>query len=416
MEKLMKILDNSIVTFFLGGITGYLLDKLLDLFGKILKGIPIKRREKLIHEYSDVIQSNEFIDYQRNILMEYYGEDIFTEVFNKKYPVFCIKGNLKYPFNELCEAGFEDDKKIDFEKNKFYRKYRNVVSHTIHRPKMQGFMLDEFILDNENKIIGMKTWAGTYDENVYTSHILEYELFESYKKYKKQNKLIIKNLTLRDNIHQNKNKIEDLYKGKNRASLLGVQMLIVFKDYKTHKYQVLAIKRSEDVAAKPGFYQFVPSGGFEVFENSEEHDKHELRENYNVMWAIYREYLEELILGKENEYEYGQGGETIAKIERDANIEKIINYISNGKAKCEFLGSVVDLCSLRNELSFVLRIDDEEYSKEIFKSNSESKKINRYFINELESEIDVEKINPSSAALWKLFAESNLYKEISDSK
>lgn len=413
MDFIVKLLSNSIATFFLGTVAGYFLEKIFDLIGGRLKGIPKKINDKKMTRYSEVIKSDDFIDFQKGILKKYYGEEVFTTVFGEEYPVFCIKGNVKYPFTQLCENGFSRDKNLPF-KNKFYKKYKTVVGQNIYRPKMQGFMLDNFILNDSKEITGMNTWVGTYEENVYTSHVLEYELYNYYIKYKKGNKLDIQQLELRNKIHNGIDKKLGLYKGENRASLLGVQLLIVCKDFKTHRYQVLTIKRSEDVAAKPGFYQFVPSGGFEVYENSDEHDDHELKENYNVLWAVYREYLEELIMGKENEYEYGQGGETIAKLEREEAIQEITNYIDNKEARFEFLGSVTDLCGLRNELSFVLRIDNIKYSKKNFKSNSESKKIERFYIDEIE--IDPKKINPPSAALWHLFIESDVYKEIAHSE
>ena len=281
---------------------------------------------------------------------------------------------------------------------------------------MQGFMLEEFLFEGDY-ITGMTTWVGTYEENVYTSHILEYELFEEYEKYKKAKKrnnincIDSKCLKYRNEIHKDLDKKTVLTTGINRASLLGVQLLIVFLDKDTHQYQVLVIKRSDDVAAKPGFYQFVPSGGFEVFENSEEHNQRELEENYNVRWAIYREYIEELISGNNADYEYGHGGETLAKIKNGAAVQELERYIDEEKAQFVFLGSVIDLCGLRNELSFVIKIDDVNYSNKIFQSNSESKKINRIPISDIDHAIEASKINPSSAALWHLFKESDLYKE-----
>ena len=392
---------------------GYFLNKIFDFVLLKFQEIPFNNAKKKKKKFEQTMQDPKFIKFQTEVLMSFYGQDFFTYVFGNKYPVYCIGGNVNYPFKELCIEKFSKENNIQFQKNKYYKKYKKVIEANIKRPKMQGFMLDRFLLDVEGKIVGMKTWVGTYDENVYTSHILEYELYEEYLKCKiKPETSCLKNLTLRNEIHNNLEIEEVLVSGCNRAALLGVQLLIVFKSKIDGRYQVLTIKRSEDVAAKPGFYQFVPSGGFEVFENSDEHSEHELRENYNILWAIYREYMEELVLGKENDYEYGQGGETIAKIEKEKMILQIKEYIENKTAHFEFLGSVVDLCGLRNELSFVLRIDDVSFGDLTFKSNNESIKINRFFIDEIQNSLDVEKINPSSAALWYLFTQNHLYKEI----
>ena len=221
--------------------------------------------------------------------------------------------------------------------------------------------------------------------------------------------LVLKELPIRNQIHENRSVADVLSSGCARASLLGVQMLILFKD-KNDEYKVLVIKRSQDVAAKPGFLQFVPSGGFEVFENSDAHNKRELVENFSVKNALFREYIEELF-GIE-EFEFGQGGETISKVNNYSQVKEIENMIDNGTAKLVFLGSAVDLTGLRHELSFALVINDDRYCKNIFKSNSESKKIERYSFKDIEEIEEKYKINPTSAALWQLFTESELYNEI----
>ena len=47
-------------------------------------------------------------------------------------------------------------------------------------------MLKCLEINQDNKITHFHAWVGTYAENVYTSHILEYELYVLFRKYKKQ--------------------------------------------------------------------------------------------------------------------------------------------------------------------------------------------------------------------------------------
>lgn len=47
-----------------------------------------------------------------------------------------------------------------------------------------------------------------------------------------------------------------------REPKLSVQMLVMVKNH-TNSYDVLRIIRSSYIAAKAGYLQFVPSGGFE---------------------------------------------------------------------------------------------------------------------------------------------------------
>lgn len=398
----------SAITFVLGVMAGYFLEQIIG-FGAskvrhMLKWLFSRPRTR----YEKTLNSADFVAFQTRALKDYYGPEYFTNVFGQEYPVYCIPGQGCYPFADFCVLPLGDDKKFPICHNRTSRKYRSLVSPNIRRPKMQGFMLENFRWEKD-RITGVQAWTGTYEQNVYTSHVLEYELYQAYRK--KQRGATRLSLPLRDAIQAGHTAREVLQTGCNRASLLGVQLLIVFKNARDGAYRVLTIKRSEDVAARPGFYQFVPSGGFEVYENSDEHDPLELRENYNVLWAIYREYMEELILGKGNDYEYGQGGETVSKIEREDAVKDIEQMIQAGTAQFVFLGSVIDLCGLRHELSFALKIDDPAYSERTFHSNSESKKINRYTLDELKV-LDRSKINPASAGLWHLFEKSSLYREI----
>lgn len=398
----------SAITFVLGIVAGYFLEHFLDFATGVLRHLPEKRLARARARYEETLNSADFVAFQTRVLKDYYGAEYFTTVFGQEYPVYCIPGQGRYPFADFCVLPLGGDKQFPIDDNPTRRQYHRLISPNIHRPKMQGFMLENFRWEKD-RITGVQAWTGTYEQNVYTSHVLEYELYQAYCKAKKG--AARPSLPLRDAIQAGHTVREVLQTGCNRASLLGVQLLIVFKNARDGAYQVLTIKRSEDVAARPGFYQFVPSGGFEVYENSDEHDPLELRENYNVLWAIYREYMEELILGKDNDYEYGQGGETVSKIEREDAVKAIEQMLRAGTAQFVFLGSVTDLCGLRHELSFALKIDDPAYSELTFRSNSESKKINRYTLDELRY-LDRTKINPASAGLWHLFENSSLYREI----
>jgi len=408
------------LNFFVGAIVGFFLDKFFDYAWKKLKNFwCVVRKEKNENKYAEVVASKDFIDFQTKVLMTYYGRENCICLYGQQYPAFILHGDttLTDPFNELNEPNNLNlkDRRYNFKKSCYYKKYKRVISKSIKRPLMQGYMLENYKFNTEGKINGLSAWVGTYEENVYTSHILEYEIYHMYIRHRKNlskidiEALARKELPIRNQIHENRSVANVLSSGCARASLLGVQMLILFKD-KNCAYKVLAIKRSQDVAAKPGFIQFVPSGGFEVFENSDAHNKRELLENFSVKNALFREYVEELF-GIE-EFEFGQGGETINKVINYPQVKEIQNMIDNGIAKFVFLGSAVDLNTLRHELSFALVINDDKYCENIFKSNSESKKIERYSFEDIEEIEEKYKINPTSAALWKLFIESELYNEI----
>jgi hypothetical protein len=417
----------SVGTFILG----FFAEKILDFLLSKVKKVYNEKSDKRIRHYNAIISSDDFIAFQNYVLKNYYGEKYLTTTLGYTYSAHAFPGYAspeckKALFDTMCDKNELDTnhQPIDFTQSKYYKEYQKLVGKNIRRPKMQGFMLNELKFNPEHKVVGFSSWVGTYDQNVYTSHILEYEIYKAYKKYGKVYKnndqiwpKIKDSLTLRNAIHKDKTIDEVLYTGCNRASLLGVQMLIVLKNRETKEYEAISIKRSEAVAARPGYIQFIPSGGFEVFENSDEHDSIELEENYSIFNAVFREYVEELF-GLED-YESGHGGETIRKLRNDPRVMTITDMLAKGTAKMEFLGGCIDLTGLRTELSFALVISDEEYSKVIFKSNEESKKISRTSIEKIAKEhakFDVKKINPTSAALWHLFEISPVYNELFNNK
>ena len=395
------------------------------------KWLVIYIHNKHMKMYNRTIFSEKFLLWQNIILEKYYGREYFTYVFNEYYPVNIFNGvNYTYPFDYLLEKNeLELNKNIDnYKKVKYYKKYKRLLQpkhlsidyHRIKRPEMQGYMLNELKFDENLNVTHLNAWVGRYVENVYTSHILEYENYILYCKYGKKN-IELKNIfnkvkskmDIRNMIHKDKNIYDVLKSGCNRASLLGVQLIVVIKDHEDHQYKILTIKRSDNVAARPGFFQFIPSGGFEIYGDEGKCKKYELIENFSVAHAVFREYIEE-IYGNED-FESGKDGGIINDVRNNEKIDKIIKMIEIEKtAHFEFLGSIVGLVDLRNELSFVLIIKDENYSKEKFKPNFEGdkKRIDRHSILEIEKRIDTKKLNPSSAALYKLLTNNHLYKEI----
>lgn len=172
-----------------------------------------------------------------------------------------------------------------------------IVAQNIKYPLLPGYMLDRYDLDNNKRINHLYIHLGTYQQNVYTSHILEYELYYAYIRTKNKpidlNK-IWRYLPYRKHIHSSNDNDTILYSGINRYSLLGVQIFVTFYDHDKKEYVTLLAKRSQKVAAKPGYYQFIPSGGFELYEKEKNFNISVIEDNYSFRKAIFREYLEEV--------------------------------------------------------------------------------------------------------------------------
>lgn len=415
----------------------YILDKVFESIKyRVTKKLrSIKQRK--INNFYFTKNSKEYKDFEYKYLREYYGEQFFTKTEYGLIPVF----SLKYRFNNIPATKIRsfdklaDKTDIDFsfnakdhkeyKKNKYYKAYKQIVGDNINSPDRPGFMLDRIEIDNHREMMGFKGYIGSYAENIYSNHVLEYELYKLFKESKKRDiKNLFKMSNIRNGIHKMvnfntskeifNNQMEDsLCTGYGRNSLLSVQMLVLIKCDNNYKIEIT--QRSKKVSIAPGCFQLVPSGGFEILNNDDsEYSKYELEDNYSPGCSIFREYLEEIFGNEEFDGNgFGSVNEILLKDQRIKEIEKMLE---DGRAELYFLGSVMDLSFLRHELSFALVIHDEKYNDNKFVGNDECK--NRKFISNVtllnfEEREDIwENLHGPSAAMWILFKQTECYKRL----
>lgn len=371
-------------------------------------------------QFYDGSTKPEFVLWQNKVLNKIYSNFNLLTLFGKEYPIIIheAKENFSYPFKEKV-ATFAELKSTaipEFKLDKGQEFYYKMMSPTIKRPNLIGFELDTFIIDDENKINGFSANVCQYRHNVVTSHILDYEMFDYYEKrgikaLDKSNDELLKELPYRKRIHNGKTQNEVITTGCNRHSLLSVQMLVVFKDKDNKDYRTLLIKHSKDVAIKPNYWQLIPAGGFEIFEKEETTTKFVIEQNFDVEIALFRELIEEALNGKD--FEENEAGDEFEIINKHKDVIYIKELIEKGNAHLEFIGNVVDLISLRPELSFLLVIDTPEFADKIFKPNHEGTDLQVIRVNQIPRMLEDEKelLYPSSAGLLKLAMKSNLFKE-----
>lgn len=458
-----------------------------EIFSKIkgtlfrfLNSIKTYKRRK----YNKTVSTSEYLIWQKEILQIIYP---FTNkykdndknaiwktanAFGYKYEALYFKSKeIKYPFDEvhykqnlgnfpLKIKEKSGKKKVIYGKqNKISKRYYRLLKPNIGFPDNIGYMLDKIEI-SEN---GFSFYAhpNTYLSNVYTSNVLEYELYllykRIYKKVSKKNKpetkiekidgnkksfykkgihylkkgklllgtdakeFLLSLLPIRKNIHDKFDNEENiLTEGTGRESLLGVQAMVLCKNHRKG-YDVLRIRRSERVDAKAGFLQFVPSGGFSALSNDISHDN--ITSSFSISKAILREFLEECF-GEED----FSGRKTISteNIYADPIIKKL-NLLKNTQ-NIEFIGSAFSLVSLRHELCFIIKIDDLDIIDKIHNNEECDHVIDFISLDKIEDiatwkyefatnpYYDFEKLNPTSAALWNLAKETKLYKECKESK
>lgn len=372
-----------------------------------------KKREK----FYEGSTTSEFVSWQNQILKNIYSDYNLLSLFNKEYPIiiFDAKENCTYPFKDFFSQ-YSKLKSVnipDFKLDKEQKFYKKMMGDTIKWPNLIGFEIDEFSLDKDNKIEGFTANVCQYKHNVVTSHILEYELYKCFinkgtRFLEKSSEEILNSLFYRKKIHRGKSQTEVVTTGCNRHSLLSIQMLVVYYDDDSDNYKVLVFQRSKDVAIKPNYWQLIPAGGFEIFEKEETTNSYIIKQNFNIELVLFRELIEEAFDGED--FQYNKHGDIKEVINNHKDVVQIKEWLKNGEAELEFIGNVVDLVSLRSELSFVLVVDNPEFGKKNFKINHEGKDLQTILINELPHMLTEELLYPSSAGLLKLAMRSQSFK------
>ncbi|MDE6411247.1 MAG: hypothetical protein K2L02_01755 [Clostridia bacterium] len=427
-----------------------ILKKIINLFIKFFSLRKRNRRKK----YNEVVASEDYLTWQNNILNNIYDPIItkFNEnstklncstceravcfpktdnAYQYESVFFKVDENLyPYPFREIsnkddltkCKISvkkFSHKKFINYKpRTKEQKSFYKLMKPTIHFPDNIGYALDEISFENGFHFTAK---ACTYKMNVCTSNIMEYELYELYLKEKKGKcpvKDKLKELKTRNQIHKIfENNIERIFtSGAGRSSLLGVQAMVLCKNNYTGCYDVLRIRRSENVDAKSGFLQFVPSGGFSALNNNFDYDTQFAE--FSVAKALLRELLEEC---------FGEEDFSGRKLNSTENIysDKIIDkLISNKGLIFKFIGSAFSLVSLRHELCFLLVIEDKELVNSIRENEECSSVIQFISLNNLEKQSfwvynveddkvnDCKLLNPTSAALWNLVQKTDIYQKL----
>lgn len=391
------------------------------------------------------------------------------ESYCHKYEAVNIDAKIeKYPFVHVCPKdglsfvdlekanNLNEDIKYTGKTKKLARKYLRWMKSSIRYPKRVGYMLDGIEFDSDGCIVSFSTYTGRYLQNIVQSHIMEFELYDYYKNNSKK-KSFISERTIRNRIEQENDAIDNkservrsdfyndlmekfpirqaihnlfiekengewkvLVSGKHRHSLLGVQIFVMLKN-KSGSYDALRMRRSAEVVAKAGYLQFIPSGGFEAMNSGLDRDSQ--YSNYSLSKVLFRELLEECFGFSENINRNCSSPEIV--YHQDA-IKKILGIMDkcsdnddcvNG-VEFEFLGTSMNLVGLRQELCFILKLDEPEFADMLISNFESQSAINMIDIRKLEdlsywkseNNNDFDMLNCTSAGLFELVRKSHVYR------
>jgi hypothetical protein len=397
-------------------------DNLHEFKNALLQNLHFTQYQQLVQDYYKTMVDPAFVHWESDFLIRTYSQEtnyVFAEIAGKRAPVivFPASPEVHYPFKEMCQREdlrLTDETDLTPSQDQ-YPEYKYIVYPNLRHPHLVGYYLDGYEFDKNGKIKGVKASTHKYVENIFTSHILDYELYDVYKKTHGDPNVTLKDFPLRQKIHQGQTIKDVIEKGVNRASLFSVQMAVISKNDEG-EYEMAVMTRSENVAARPGFFQIAPAGGFELFDleaTVEDPDERTriISKNFDVRMAVMREYIEELFDGAD--FDEAKGDDDWNRLKEDVHFQEVCHLIETGKASFEFLGVAVDLLSLRPELSFMLLIDDPDYAKQHLFRNCEAKRIERM---PLEDVADLmahsAKVVTGSQGLFYLLGQNKKYQEI----
>lgn len=369
-----------------------LVKKLIAMYGK-------KRREKIVGKMNDP----GYIEWSRQVLKTIYAGSEFVSIYKKNYPavIFRPGKDFRYPFSDLCYL--ESTEIGELLLTRVQKEYLRFLRDTVKRPKMRGFSTKEIVLDAAGLVIAISARATIYQHNVVTAHILEWELFKLYEKNKEISGDILSELAIRSAYHGGNSPNEAILKPSNAYPLISVQALVIYKDYKSPndvKWKAIVAQRGKNVAIKPELWQIHPAGGFEVYGDQDDHLDLHLTQGFDVSMALLREYAEEIY--RAEELDFRSDGRDSGSVLSEPHVEHLVRLIHANKASIDFLGVITDLTVLRHELSFLIVIDDPEYSKYPILGSSEATNIFSMTMAELKKTFSKQQIHSSSAGLLQL--------------
>jgi hypothetical protein len=290
---------------------------------------------------------------------------------------------------------------------------------TVKRWNMRGFELSTMTINSDGRVTHGEAAQITYGQNCLTSHVLGYELYQAFDEGSDARDPLSGLRPMMQVVP-----VDDTYlvlatsAGEPPAPfhpMISVQAMVVFRD-EQGTWCTWVMRRSEDVAAMPGFWQFPPAGGFEIF-GHEDTDSASVERQFSLEDALIREFLEEIFHDTDMTSEDPTSRGIAHRVSPGFAKFKALRQVRPG-VSLRFLGVVLDLVSLRSEYSFLIVVEGDELKD--FRYETQGKQLAYWGAGSSETrkleDISLEQVvpllcdarnlwNPSSAGLFALFGE-----------
>lgn len=403
---------------FVAGIIGILLQGIPGLIAVIVLSLVIfgcyflyrylstlRWKEKSRQLFRDLVKP-EFLEWQQKLLEQLYPNLEFASLYGKKYPAAILHPDkvIEYPFDSLCQLQSIQLPTYQFDRRQ--KQYLKILGKSLRAPKMKGYALSRIHYDKNGKTKFFDAVTSNQEQNLVSCHILEWELHKYYQRERgmlQSKKNHLEYLPYRAKYHDGRNGVEVISEPHSAYPLISVQAIVIFKDTRgvgKPVWRVVLAKRSEEVIVKPGFFQFQPAGGFEVYGSQDDNAEYLVKQGFDIGDALLREYGEELF--NIEEFQENTEGRDAYSIRSHPVVSQLVDAVKRNTAWFEFIGTVFDLTVLRPELSFLILIEDDFFCKSSLLGSWESMNIMSPSVDELGSILKRSAVHCGSVGLFQL--------------
>lgn len=372
-------------------------------------------REPIGVRYYKITGSEKYLKWQTEVLSKIYNDFAFLKVGNKRYPVVCFEPEKGRDFISKVSTDYDlltDMDVLDINKS-ICRNFGEIVEPHMHYKEELAYMMHTMSINDQNRLEWFSTKISDYEQTMYTSNILEYELYKYYRETRGivpdcDGIEILEHLPMRKAIHGKRSQFYVVTHGEGRNAGISVQMFYAFYDKEKGEYMTPYAKLPNNVTTKQGRYQFLPEAGYRLH-NKRLADNEDIFTNYRLSLACNRILLEQ-VYGYE---EIHSRDNLILNQSEDIILRRINKNMVNKKAYFDILGVTVDLVTLRPTISFILRVDEEEFPYRTgLESNNPEMKLELMGVDDIEDFLLDNIVTNESIGMYYLLNKNKAFRNI----
>lgn len=343
-----------------------------------------RRSAKLAEAFFAADSDPSYLTWMSGIFDQIYGSKIQFSLFGQTYRALCLPAAADHCFEaprfkdlfdtNALEVAVKHYETADKGQAQMVSEYSQLIGPTAPYADRLGFFVRCVYRANCGGVLRVATGVTTFWDTLKSTHALSYELWQLYRRCKgtiPRNPL--EHLPIRRRFHDGREDLADIacQPISDCISHVGIQILVAQFDETHAEWQFAMMKRSKNVVGKRGYYQFPPSGQFELFNYTMDCTPANLKKQFEVSETIFREFAEE-IFGI-HEYQDNQD-KPFSDIRSEKHVAELLQLLARDEASLDFIGLVVGPEILRHEFAFLLTIRGKRGTDWVPQSGVETEK------------------------------------------